>query len=57
MKNVIHNKQEIAVQALRTEELLSFISNGDLEKKKKEKISKELDKRNITLNNAYRRIY
>jgi ribosomal protein L9 len=57
MKSVIHNKQEIAVQALRTEELLSFISNGDLEKKKKEKISKELDKRNITLNNAYRRIY
>lgn len=48
---------EIAVKALRTEELLVLISNGDLPSSQRNEVSDELDKRNVSLNNAYRRVY
>ena len=47
---------DIAVKALRTEELLVLITDGDMEKKRRLELSNELDRRNIGLKSANRRV-
>jgi len=45
-------KFEVEISAMSNKELIDIISNGDALKSKKEKVSKELDKRKINLYNV-----
>ena len=43
---------KISVKAMRSDELINIITDGDADSKLKKKVQEELDRRYITLNNA-----